>query len=49
MLLNFKYNVSVVKQTGKLSVVDYQLDDIFFCGEWIFAGLISDMVINKVS
>ena len=48
MLLDFKYNVTVVKQMGKLPAVDYQLDYIFFCGERIFPCLISNMVFSKV-
>ena len=49
MLLNFQYNVTVVKQVGILSAVDYQLDEIFFCGERIFPCHISNMVFKKVS
>ena len=28
-----KYNVTVVKQVGKLSAVDPQLDEIYFCNK----------------
>ena len=48
MLLNLKYIVTVDKQVGKLSAVDYQLEEIF-CGEQIFPCRISNMVFNKVS
>ena len=36
MLLNFKINVTVVKQMGKLFAVNYQLGEILFCGVRIF-------------
>ena len=49
MFLNLKFNVAVVKQVGKLSAVDYQLDEIFFSGERIFPCLITNMVFNEVS